>query len=519
MVKWWFLPLLLIGCLSTRAQDISSIRAEARLAARSGNWEKLRDLLKPHLFPPPDDPVAAEWFRLYALSLIRTGDLVSAGVSLDRLETDYASSPDSLETVSLRGEWLWKKNRLSQALEKWSRLPARYDNRIRGIVSARNLPPDSLFLLQPGEKLQARRVSWSGDNTQAGRNTERRPLRVGLVLPLGLNKSDPLTRASPLMDFYRGFSLGHEVLTASDSGFDYQVFDYSDSEAEIRRMIQKQAFSGLDLVVGPVKASPTPLLIADASQKGYALWNPLGHTAQNTGYKGFFQGQPSHTTLAAKIFDFASPLSPGRGVAIVYGVEKSDSLLAASYRDQVRKMGKQVLLFRKVGKNSAANLVKYLVESGLDSTGHLLVASNEPLVRIQLLSAYGWTKARYPVVVFGKWLEAQDTDFEEYERWPFYFAEPDLVSDRSARFRGWEGAYLSKWGRPPTWLSWKGFDLACLLGTGLYGKTGPEIRRPLVAAGFTSEGFHFGEETPDNLVVPVYRFDSGRLNRVWPEEK
>jgi hypothetical protein len=72
-----------------RAQPASVIWKLAKAKALVKDWEGARNLIKPHIFPAPDDSLAPGLIQLYALSNFRTGDVVTALVSNDRLESEY----------------------------------------------------------------------------------------------------------------------------------------------------------------------------------------------------------------------------------------------------------------------------------------------------------------------------------------------------------------------------------------------------------------------------------------------
>jgi hypothetical protein len=148
------------------------------------------------------------------------------------------------------------------------------------------------------------------------------------------------------------------------------------------------------------------------------------------------------------------------------------------------------------------------------------VANNEPLVRVQLLGAYNWTKAKYPVVVVGKWLESPTADFEEYKRLPFYFIGSDLPNYENAQLENWKSSYILKWGFPPNWIAWKGFDLTISLSKKWYSLNNSEFSKNGILGQTKSELFgkyQFSNLEIDNKYIPIIKVDDHSFKNVWPD--
>jgi hypothetical protein len=158
------------------------------------------------------------------------------------------------------------------------------------------------------------------------------------------------------------------------------------------------------------------------------------------------------------------------------------------------------------------------MEAGMDSTGHIFVPNNEPLVRVQFLSAYDWIKAKYPVMVYGKWIESSNSDFEEYIRNPVFFANPDFPDQKNPQWKIWESSYIAKWGTPPNWIAWKGFDLIMMLSRKGYS----EGYQGMTQKNWSEKSEIFGEYRfsklyPDNQYLPIYKMEKEGIKQVWPE--
>jgi hypothetical protein len=355
----------------------------------------------------------------------------------------------------------------------------------------------------------------SGDST----NNNRKPL-LGLILPLSGGK-DAKARTENALEFYKGVILANEICTAQDSGIEVHLFDHKNQISTLNEISKSACLEGLDLLVGPMRASLISPLDSIAANKKIPLVNVLSTQNPAKPSPGYFSQQAGNQAIAENSFALMSPLAPGLKVGIIYGPEKSDSLLADAYRKVCLKNGKLLVLFRKVGKNSAANLSKYLADAGLDSTSHLFVPNNEAMVRLQLLSAYGVIQAKFPVIISGKWFEAPAAEYDEYAVLPFYFADPDLPVPSVDERKIWESAFIARWGSPPTWLSWKGFDLVRMLyldwyssGNGKF-SFGSAQSKECRSSIFGKYRYEVG--LPENQYVPVYKVEKTGITQVWPQ--
>ena len=527
MGKSLFCLLLPIGWFltcSVHAQSIQSAFSMASDSALQGRWEGAKQILKPHLFPLSDDTLAPSMLLLYGMACEKTGDRISAFVSAEKLLNTFPDWSGKNDALFFSGELALKQNRFSKAFSHFSRLPKEpYLTDFENTLSKFYLPKDSLTALKSRSDLASDPFLKAAIDQKESAQTKPKintPMKVGIVLPFHMD--DLLKKkqnSSPASDFYRGMVLASEVLHAADSTIEIYAFDTKGESETLAKLLKDKALGGLDVVVGPLKVGELKMLSDWSKTTHTPCINPLSNHVPDEENDLFFTQQPSFATIALACFDFVSHYSMGKKVGIVFGPEKNDSLQAEAYRTLMKKMGRDVSLFKKVGKNSAANLTKFLLEADLDSTSHLFVPNNEALVRAQLLGAYGWMKAKYPIVVAGKWLEASNADFDEWGRNPIYFVSTDVPDFENTEWNNWANSFKTKWGTPPNWIAWKGFDLALTISRSWYRegknwhvfwKSGQEINSALFGQ------YRYSKYQPDNQYVPIYQVENGMINRIWP---
>lgn len=342
---------------------------------------------------------------------------------------------------------------------------------------------------------------------------KRGPARIGIFLPLS---GGPDSRREMALEFYKGMILANEMCTALDSGLELHVFDHRNKAEELRRISSEGCLDGLDLLVGPVRNSLIPVFDSLGASKKIPVMNVLTQSQYPAASDWFHSQEAGTAAISETGFSLMKELVPGPKAGIIFGTEKTDSILAAAYRRICIASGKQVVLYRKVGKNSAANLSKYLSEAGLDSVSHLFVAGNEEMVRVQLLSAYGVLMGKFPVLIHGKWLESPNADLDEYSTLPFYFINADFPFPEPDFRKKAESSFIARWGNPPGWISWKGIDLVMMLSRLWYTNESPGLD---LKAGTYSPVFGqylFMEGKSENQFAPVFRVGESGILRIRP---
>jgi hypothetical protein len=342
---------------------------------------------------------------------------------------------------------------------------------------------------------------------QKGDSQKVRAPRIGIVLPFSGNEESK-SKTDNMLEFYKGMVLANEICLAQDSGLEFHLFDHRNKAAALKQLAVRGCFDNLDLLIGPVKQSLIPLMDSLAASRSIPLMNVLSQMQHSGNFRSSFSQQPGPEEIARTCFALAAEKASGSKAGIIYGTEKRDSLLAIAYRNLCLKNNKQVVLFRKVGKNSAANLSKYITESGLDSVSHLFVPNNEAMVRVQLLSAYGVLMAKFPVFISGNWLEGINAEPDDFAGLPFFFTGSDLPLVDPQKFALWQSGFISRWGNPPGWIAWKGFDLVMMLSANWYrsGKNRFRLDNGKQPSRFFG-CYEFINGKPENQFVPVYRVE------------
>ncbi|HPI09928.1 MAG TPA: hypothetical protein PLK63_02760, partial [Catalimonadaceae bacterium] len=98
--------------------------------------------------------------------------------------------------------------------------------------------------------------------------------------------------------------------------------------------------------------------------------------------------------------------------------------------------------------------------------------------------------------------------------------DPDLPDHAIPHWKEWESSYIAKWGTPPNWVAWKGFDFARTLSRLWYNSDKGFANSLSGNVKLNSDlfgGYQFNPIQADNQFVPIYKVEKEGLKRVWPQ--
>jgi ABC-type branched-subunit amino acid transport system substrate-binding protein len=309
--------------------------------------------------------------------------------------------------------------------------------------------------------------------------------------------------------------LANELCSERDSGIVFKLFDHQNQAGKLNELFQKGCMEDLDLMVGPVKSGLVHVMDSFASARSIPVINVLSHSTAGN-YSGCMQfQQPGFEAIAQTCISKATDLGANGSAAIIFGGDRKDSLLAEAYRNQMIAQEKTVALFIRADTTNISEIATMLAAAGLNSKSQLFIVHNEVKIRNKLIGAYGKSRIRCPVFIYGNWLERLDVDFDDFCKFPFYFAAADLpVPEEEV---DWTDRFMEKWKSPPGWVAWKGFDLVMMLTDQWYGsrKNAFDFSSvDLVSRVFGRYRYQSGKG--ENQYVPLYRLQKTGLTLLNP---
>jgi ABC-type branched-subunit amino acid transport system substrate-binding protein len=336
---------------------------------------------------------------------------------------------------------------------------------------------------------------------------------VAVILPFKTDKVDP-KNPSPIdravFELIQGMEIARCQLADSGIGINLMMYDTKSSPVVTNSILNEPELKKADAIIGPVSALSSPAVAEFALKNKILMLNPLSTKLVWDNANDYaILGASTPATIARKAAAYALKNFPSEKVGIIYGPNERDSVIAAQYRQIMIDSGKTVVLIHKVGKNSAANLTKFISKSGLDSTGHLFVPNNEKSVRVQLIGAVQGLKINTPILTWGNWIEEPTAIYELFEQANVHFFWPDGFIVDNPDYQIFKSSFAKKFNKIASEAAAAGFEDLWLIGKGLslVGKEGLKdwVHQPKAIKAKLIGGYQYNGAN-DNQVIPFFKF-------------
>lgn len=346
-------------------------------------------------------------------------------------------------------------------------------------------------------------------------------IKVALLLPLNAKQIRFKNGQRPnqfIIDLYAGFKLAASSLADSGIGVQLYLYDTEKSAETIQAVLQYPELKEMELIIGPVYSTGAAQVAQFSADNHIIMVNPLNNKLAWGAENEFaYLTEASPTTIAKKVANYAKDHLDISKTSIIYGTAVKDSILASEYRDQILAQGGKMALFRKIGKNSAANMIKFIKEAELDSCGHIFVPNSESLVNVQLMSALQILKYRQPVIAFDDWLLQGYHSLAQLERQNVHVIFPDFINQDLESVYNFNQLYTGRMNIMPSKFACIGYDILFYLCSLRSKNSGIEFYKAIRNSPFTTgqilAGYHY-PNVSDNQVVPIYRITNGNLTKV-----
>lgn len=499
-------------------------------------WTEAENYFRTLTIPQPQTPQLGNLLYLYAYACFKNTNLVGAQLALDKLQEAEPNCFSNAEVALLKTHVLFSRKKWTQGFQfrfqQNGKIKDADDELLKEKYFAK-VPQDTLLSLSKTFPEDAFLQQWLKEqgkftSPESNSSTTEKPgkLQIGMFFNFQLASAKPEDKSSYapiLIDFYLGFREALQEFNAkNDSAVTLYVYDHAKNTKTLESQLKLPEVSQMDVLIGTGFTRGNELLSAFAGKNKIPLFMPLlaPKDKADPGTYAFSLQAPPEMVAAESAKWFATQHTSTK-CGIVYGPDKKDTILAAAFKKQIQKLGHELLLYKKVGKNSAANLVKFLTQSGVDSSCYLLVPDNEDLVRTQLLSALGVLKLKIPVMASGDWLTESNPDLEAWEQYPVYFYHPDYLDISKDTALQFAKKYIQTNGIMPSWYSYKGYETAHLIleswwkwNKNLVFQARKEERIPSVLGA----GYRF-KTTTINELIPIYKIENRDVKMVYPEEQ
>lgn len=320
--------------------------------------------------------------------------------------------------------------------------------------------------------------------------------QIALLLPFELNRltggrptEADIKRAALALDFYQGFELGLEKVTAEGGNFRLEVLDSRDDELEVARLARSVAVREAHLVVGPIFPKSIKAFADNAglNREGVLQVSPLAATMPSEFNLPNLVSITSPIMVHVRALAKRIEMTYRRGdVILLYRTDESSSQqFLPPLKEELRLLGAQIVV-REV--HSEEELLEHLRTEATNlvvcgSTNRFRVMTIADQLRRQM------DTNGYQIRLFGhpNWAKLDFSTGAGLERLETEITSSFHIAKGSGPVREFEKRYLAEFGVAATEFAYKGYDAGCFFGELLL-RHGDDYHRHLTNTLF--EGLH-----------------------------
>jgi ABC-type branched-subunit amino acid transport system substrate-binding protein len=334
-------------------------------------------------------------------------------------------------------------------------------------------------------------------------------LNVSVMLPFRLDEFAASKRRSNQFayDYYLGLVQAKQQLESEGIKVNLWAYDVSNDEKSMKTIAANADFQQSDLVIGPLYPGTFDVAAKHIAGTGMFMLNPLSTDANllNQG-DNMFLAHPSIPFQIQKASEWMRTVAPGPSVAIYYGSNAKDSVMAFSYANEMKARGVRVLEMLKIiserewldGKISSFATAKPSHVALFASDG----SAGSAL--IEVLNAR--TLTTVPVVANSASFNLQQSRLGKYGS-RLYLIETDYIDREKEKVREFQKTYWTHTNTFPSSYSYQGYDHLLFFGRMLSKyrdglKKGLEMRK---YDDYLLSGFDF-TKSRENQISPLLKY-------------
>lgn len=333
----------------------------------------------------------------------------------------------------------------------------------------------------------------------------------GILLPLDIESLDPEKprKNQYAVDIYQGMKMAKSALLREGITINLFTYDIANNPDEMMELVNNESFKKMDLLVGPLYTETNKVATAYCETNQIPIVNPMSNNRRILDeYNLSFLAQPSAEMQAIKAVDFVRKQAfLGRNTAIYYTDSPNDSTMAATYRQQMEKVGYEIVKFEKILAFSD-DIGSKLPTS---KVSHIFMATSDKKAGLSMITALNKKDNISPLITTADAFNASNLSNGTLSGREVYCIDPEFVDLEKPEVDSFRKDYLSKYGIIPSYYAFHGYDLALFWGR-ILGRNGNNIRKGLDSKDsyndiYNLAGFNY-IKSQDNQVLPVTTFQN-----------
>lgn len=333
----------------------------------------------------------------------------------------------------------------------------------------------------------------------------------GLLLPIEMGNigSDKNRKNQYALDLYQGMKLAKNQLLKEGITTNFFVYDITNESDAMLELVNNRSFQMMDLLVGPLYTETNKIATAYSENNQIPIVNPMSNNQKILeDYNLSFLAQPSLVMQAKKTADFVSRQAfLGRNTAIYYSDSPNDSTLAQCYRQEMEKIGYEVVKFEKI-RSSSEDIITKLTDK---KVSHIFMSTSDKKAGLSMITALNKKEIMAPLVTTAEAFNTYNLSNGTLSGREIYCINPEFIDNDKPEVDSFRKDYLAKYGVIPSYYAFHGYDLALFWGR-LFGKNGYNIRKGLDTPAtynntYSLMGFNYFK-SQDNQVCPITTLDN-----------
>jgi hypothetical protein len=295
---------------------------------------------------------------------------------------------------------------------------------------------------------------------------------VALLLPFHLDKINPdaadlkdISKADLAIDFYQGFKLALDSLSAEGYNFKVQVFDSEENELHVVNLARARSVLNNDLIIGPIFPESIKIFSEFADLKNKVQVSPLAATDptqfKNSNLVSLTNNIDQH---AWKIADFInrnySPASVN--IVLINTQSTDDDKFASPLKNSLTQLSSNSFVI-----NERPNSIGLEDDLSKSKTNLVIIASvTRDFILPTIDRLYKVSQGGTRIELFGhpNWAKAQFLNSEKMQWLNTRITSSYFINYKSVRVKSFIARYLDEYGSDPSEFAYKGFDTGYYFG-------------------------------------------------------
>jgi ABC-type branched-subunit amino acid transport system substrate-binding protein len=292
---------------------------------------------------------------------------------------------------------------------------------------------------------------------------------ISLILPFQLDAIDlsrgapksGLAKADVAIEFYQGFKLALDSLTARNYNFRLMVYDSKDEQTQTRSLALLNKVRASDLIVGPVYPEGVKSFTYSFGGLKKTMVSPLSPTPpEDYHYPGLVTMIPPLEYHTHKVAGYISTKLKAKKVFILKSGYSGDNKYTLPFKKYIDSLGKKRIKIVEltVVRGDLTTLIPQL--SLTEQNIFVIPATDQQFVQVTLRSLDLLLKQHYPITLFVHpgWEKATFLKPEQLERLNTFVTSSDRVNYHAASVVKFIKDFRRAYHAEPGEYAIKGFD-------------------------------------------------------------